>query len=97
MSKTRVEYTKEKALLGDLYKAVVYEEHNNTPGFAPEIFDVKICEIWTKYRDWNRRIHFNDTKLEHQETLDLISKIFTDDLDESLYQDDEESLRKGDK
>lgn len=86
MSKTRVEYIKETAFLGDLYKAQVYEEQRNTPGFAPETFEVLVCDIWLEYSDWNRRVMFKDTKMEQESTLKAISDIFTGKLDKSKFE-----------
>lgn len=81
----RTEYIVEKAFWGDQYRVDVYETHKNMPGFAPEDFEVKVCEIWTKYSDWERRIEFSECKLVYPETLKEITRIFKSKLETKKY------------
>ena len=72
----QVKYFVEKCFWGDKYYAEVYEEHKGSPGFAPEYYEVKVCEIWLKYTNWERRIYFNKVLVDNPDTLKLINKIF---------------------
>lgn len=92
MGKTSTEYVKEKAFWGDLYIVRVYEEHKNTPGFAPETFDTHVCDIWLKYSDWERRIEFMQARVEHKTTLSKIAEIFSGKFDETKFTPTKENL-----
>lgn len=81
----RTKYGVEKCVWGDRYFVEVFEEHFNNPGFAPEKYWVKICEIWMKYSDWERRIEFEDVTLVNLRTLKKICEIFKGRFEAKKY------------
>jgi len=86
----RVEYKKEKSFWGYRYFVEVFETQKNTPGFAPEEYEVKVCEIWMKYSDWPRRIEFKEVTISLP-TLKKICKIATGKFEKSKYKEVEET------
>ena len=82
----RAEYVVEKVGWGDdQYRVEVYETHKNTPGFAPEEFEVHVCSIWLEYREWERRVEFNEGKVIEPETLAFILETFNGELNKSRH------------
>ena len=82
----RVEYKKEKAVWGDRYFVEIFETQKNIPGFAPEEYEVKVCEILMKYSNWSRRIEFEEVIISLS-TLKKIYKIVTGKFEKSKYKE----------